>query len=91
MRTVWKITLNQPEQDFDLPQGARVVHVATQDDSPCLWLEVETMSRLIHYRTFAAYGTGHVVPDDAFYVGTARGIAGGLVFHVYELPQDGAA
>ena len=88
MRTVWKITLNQPEQDFDLPRGARVVHVATQDDNPCVWLDLDT-SRIVQSRTFAAYGTGHLVPEDAAYVGTARGVAGGLVFHIYE--QDGPA
>jgi hypothetical protein len=34
--------------------------------------------------TFQVFGTGHPLPDKAYYVGTAPRI-GGLVFHLYEL------
>jgi hypothetical protein len=35
-------------------------------------------------RSFRVYGTGHAIPDDATYVGTALVSSGILVWHLYE-------
>lgn len=35
--------------------------------------------------TFQVFGTGHSIPDDAIYIGTAPRTSMGLVFHLYQL------
>ena len=47
------------------------------------WCEVSSSSDY-SYRKFRVFGTGHPVPDDAFYVGTASRTSSGLVWHLYE-------
>jgi phosphate/sulfate permease len=41
-------------------------------------------------RTFQVFGTGHVLPDGAWWAGTAPRTPAGLVWHLYEIePADG--
>ena len=83
-RTVYKIMLIYPVQTVDLPVGAVVVNVATQNGVPCMWVEVEPAAPS-EKRTFAGYGTGHSIEPGYVYVGTAHDVEGmGLVFHIYE-------
>lgn len=42
-------------------------------------------------RTFVIVGTGHRIPDDAVYVGTAPRTREGLVWHLYELSREAVA
>jgi len=68
-----------------LPQGARPLHVDTQDDTPYVWMEVDTGGTPVN-RPFACVWTGREVPDDAknmTYIGTAVGRSDGLVTHYY--------
>lgn len=37
-------------------------------------------------RAFQVFGTGHLLPEDAKWVGTCGRTAGGLVWHLFELP-----
>lgn len=42
-------------------------------------------------RVFMIVGTGHPVPDGASYVGTAPRTREGLVWHLFEMPQEAVA
>ena len=87
-RTVWKYALNSPVTMIDLPLGAEVLDVATQDGVPHLWVLGEPGAPMMA-RTFVGFGTGHAVEPGARYVGTAHGVYGDLVFHIFE--RGGAA
>jgi hypothetical protein len=83
VKTVWKYELS-PETEVELPEGAKVLTVQTQDGKPFLWAEVDP-DRPTVGRSFVAYGTGHPMPDNpGTYVGTFRLPDFGFVFHVYE-------
>lgn len=85
MKTVYKYPLTEPLETLHLPRSSRIVNVATQDGNPTLWIEQWTELPTVR-RTFLSFGTGHAIPEEATYVGTAHDVSGaGLVFHVYEV------
>ena len=88
MRTVHKFPLNLVDEPQRLLVSApgTVVHVAGQHDLPTLWIEVDT-DRSASPRTFTVEGTGHPIPDDHEYVGTAHTHGGMMVWHIYEDPR----
>lgn len=85
MRTIWKISVPVDDQRhiFDLPPGP-IVHAGRQHHSYQVevWVEVELDEPTLP-RAFQCYGTGHLIPGDVDYVGTA--IDGQFVWHVYEV------
>lgn len=93
MRTVWKYSIpiyREVVGTFYPPQGARVVHVASDTLNPgslsepavSLWFEVDTDADR-EVRVFEVFGTGHDIPEGAGeFVGTA--VVEPLVLHVYE-------
>lgn len=83
MRVVWKYQMERPVGVFDLPADAEIVHVAPQDNTPTMWVLLDPDAARVT-RTFLAAGTGTKVRDNARYVGTATGIDGWLVFHIFE-------
>lgn len=86
MRSVWKYPLRLErgdEQDFDMPAGARVVHVAPQAGVATLWADVETSAAVLR-RRFLIVGTGYPAPDDGEHVGSWQ--QGSFVFHLFEIP-----
>ncbi len=82
-RTVFKYPLGSPVTVLDLPTDAKVVHVAAQDDVPTIWVLLDPAAPTVQ-RAFVGVGTGQPVDEDLSFVGTATGIAGWLVFHVFE-------
>lgn len=85
-QTVWKYSLPCAGVNrLLLPTGAQVLHVASQNDDLCLWVQVDP-ERSVVWRTFHVVGTGHDLPSDAVlrFVGTAMLFAGSLVLHVFE-------
>jgi len=84
-RTIYKYPLPQPVMDLDLPVGAKVVRVGTQNFLPTLWIEHAMEPEQTEKRTFIGHGTGHPIPPGEVYVGTAHNVEDeGLVFHIYE-------
>lgn len=88
--TIYKYALNAPVVEFDIPVGGIVRHVATDDQVPTLWIEhpypypssgeyADT-----ERRTFVGYGTGHPIEGDLEFVGTATGVEGWMVIHIFE-------
>jgi hypothetical protein len=90
MRTIWKIDVEVADVPLvaKLPVGATVVHVGTQHpDDPRtvqVWLEVNDAGP-VEERSFRIIGTGHAMPENARYVGSAIVYDGQLVWHVVEV------
>jgi hypothetical protein len=61
------------------------LHVANADDLAVeFWAEHDT-DALVTRRTFQVFGTGHVLPEKATWVGTCERSRRGLVWHLYEV------
>jgi hypothetical protein len=85
-RQVWKIQ-TVLTSEAELPVGAKLVHHGVQDDQPTSWFEVDTEAPY-EVRRFAAFGTGHTIPDGYHHIGTTLHNGGLLVLHVYELIRE---
>jgi hypothetical protein len=86
--TIWKWPLlGNPEiatdhPTIDMPYGANVLCIQTQNGVPCVWAEVDS-TEPTEIRRFVIVGTGQPIPDDADrYVGTWQ--SGPFVFHLFE-------
>lgn len=84
-KTIWKfpVPLSGVPQPVMMPADARVLHVATQNDEPYLWVELDPDAPRV-VRLFTCVGTGAPIPPDCVHVGTFTIDAGRYVFHVYE-------
>ena len=82
-KTIYKYNLSVfADNDFDMPKGTTPLHVDNQQDHLCLWAEVDT-DLPKQRRSFVIVGTGHEIPPDAQYVGTAQ--VDPFVWHVFEV------
>lgn len=88
MRVVWKYPVGIGYvTELRLPRGARVVHVAAQEDKRTvvqLWVEHDPDALRVEGRLFEVLATGEGIPEDCTYVGTAVDHVRSLVWHVYE-------
>lgn len=87
MKKIFKYRV--PFQDFtevSMPKGAKIIAVQNQDESLCIWAEVNPDAPN-ERRFFHVYGTGHVMHEECeeTYLGTAQFQRGELVFHLYEV------
>lgn len=87
MKTIWKYQL--PLQDsftIDIPKGAKILSLQTQENIPCIWILVNK-NRLLERRTFKTFGTGFDEIEDRNlnYIGTYQVHEGSFVFHVFEV------
>lgn len=88
MRKVFKYYVDQFEGlmepvTVEMPAGAKLLSIQTQNGRGCLWAEVE-MTAPIRKRAFMIVGTGHEIPAlCGGYVGTYQ--VGHFVWHVYEV------
>ena len=90
MRTIHKYALDVVDHQKIMGFAwDRPLFVGTQDDNLCLWAEVDTdFNRRSAGVDIFIVGTGHDLsrlPADAKYLGTALGLGGALVWHVYTL------
>ena len=85
MRTVWKFPFQAADhQDIEMPQGAKILHIDVQGDTPCLWALVDP-SRPREKRHFRLAGTGHPIEEDTgIHVGSFMMMGGVLVFHLFD-------
>lgn len=90
MHTVYKYAI--PIDDhftINLPQGAQLLSVQAQHDTPCIWALVDP-SAPIEARSFRLAGTGHPIHDNELegtfkHVGSFQMRGGTLVFHLFEV------
>lgn len=83
---VWKLELRAGLNDYDLPQYAELLRVATQHGVPCLWFKCDPALYYKTKRRLLLTGTGHEFEDARLvHVGTMfTDVAGTFVFHVFE-------
>lgn len=86
---IWKYQLDVTEkQSLELPQGAKILTVQMQQESPQLWALVdEKKFDDMEMRQIAIYGTGNPFPDGDLgkYIATFQMHGGLLVFHAFEI------
>jgi hypothetical protein len=87
MKKIYKyeIPVDGEKHVFDIPWPAYIVHVNHQGRmvSVCIWAEVQDDQPPVQ-KWFQVFGTGHEVPDNASYIGTAV-VTPNLVWHVFEI------
>lgn len=81
---IFKYLLKQSgDQMIEMPQGAVVLYVHSQQGQPMIWAKVDPNAPKVQ-RRFAVYGTGHEMSEQfRHYVGTFMMEDGTYVFHVY--------
>ena len=85
--TIWKFPIKTTDvQKVKMPQGAQILCVQVQHDTPCLWALVHGPNSRAKERLIRIFGTGHEVefPGGLVYIGTYQMQGGALVFHVFE-------
>lgn len=86
-KTIWKFKITPMRSFVEMPIGAEILTVQTQDEEPCIWALVNPENS-IEKRYIEVFGTGHHVPCDMGierkYIGTFQLRGGSLVFHVFE-------
>lgn len=91
MRTIHKLLIDTPPgQSFfvSMPQGARVLSVQMQRDTPVFWaLLDDDEEQETEEREFVIYATGHDIPKEhrLEYVGTFQIRDGIFVWHLFEI------
>jgi hypothetical protein len=70
---------------LDLPKGAKILRVAVQNETPCIWALVNADAPR-ELRGFRIYGTEHRIgPEAGAYVATFN--QGPYVWHLFEQKQ----
>jgi len=88
MKTIYKYSISpdNPRLEVELPDMATVVFVNSQLTGWVnFWIEF-TPDEKMHTRTFVLHGTGHTIPVDNHYVGSA--LDPPFVWHLYEVDAD---
>ncbi len=86
-RSIFKysVVLSSNPQEIKLPQHARILYVANQQERMYFWAEVDT-DNTPEARLFVIHGTGELdcpEPNETYH-GTALFRGGAFVFHLYE-------
>ncbi|MEO9145089.1 MAG: hypothetical protein ABI237_05980 [Ginsengibacter sp.] len=74
-------------QTVEMPQGAEILCIQMQNESPCIWALVEPNATVTE-RTFQMVGTGQDIGDygERKYLGTIQ--LNVYVFHCFELVEQ---
>lgn len=84
MKVIWKFTLElEGYQDVEMPAGAEVLHVAAQDNTPCVWALVDPKALRVP-RRFLLCVTGTSPNGEGKHVGTFLLYGGAFVGHVFD-------
>lgn len=85
-KKIFKYQLDTTDiQQIEMPQGAEILCLHTQNVTPCIWALVNPDAP-VSKRTFEIFGTGHNIPEaNRKYIGTYQLRSGDLVFHCFEL------
>lgn len=90
-KQIWKFPLDQSNQ-IVMPEGAQVLSVQTQNETPCLWALVNPENKRVT-RIFNMIATGDPITEDLEkyrydYYGTVQLKGGLLVYHVFEFVEQ---
>jgi hypothetical protein len=88
---IWKFILSPLSKSIPMPEGAKVLTVATQNDHPYVWAAVDPTRKIVQ-RKIVLVATGDPVPREplnpAKYLGTVHDVAGWMVFHIFDLGEQ---
>jgi hypothetical protein len=89
MRTIYKYELNIEDMvELQLPKGAKILSVQSQNDKPVLWCLVDTEAPKEN-RMFRLAGTGHEIGKEIEnrieFIGTFQILNGAFVGHLFEI------
>ena len=86
-KQIWKFEINPNKVIVEMPKGAEILTIQTQNGTPCIWALVNPESEK-EKRHFEVYGTGHNIHYDMGivrkYINTFQLEGGLLVFHLFE-------
>lgn len=85
MKTIYKYPLEIKDyQAIDMPIGAEILTVQTQNAIPCIWAMVDPDLASVKYE-FGLFGTGFQISDEfkGKYIGTYQLSDGAFVGHVF--------
>ena len=91
MNTIYKYPIKlSTHQTVEMPKGSRILSVADQNGTICIWAQVTREETIMESRTIEIAGTGDVYPtnDSATrcFLGTV--VIDPFVYHVFEkLPE----
>lgn len=88
MKSIWKWGLSLGTNTVQMPEGTTILSFGNQLEKPTIWGEVD-VDQEREDRVFVIVGTGHEIPDNGLYLGTAQFMEGALVWHLYELRVGG--
>lgn len=86
-KRIFKYTIEREAfPQIEMPQGAEILCVQTQNGTPCIWALVEPNAPVIK-RSFEILATGQIVNETVSrkYIGTFQLDGGRLVFHCFEM------
>lgn len=84
MMRIYKFTLKPGAHDYEMSDGAELLHVANQHENVCLWAMVDN-TKPISKRRIGVVPTGiDFDAENSKYVGTVSLQGGNLIFHVFE-------
>ena len=82
-KRIWKYEMSAAGYaNLSIPQGSQFLRVGQQDGTVCLWFMVDD-SAVQEMRHFIFTGTGHAVPEEGKYLGSAD--CPPFVWHVFEV------
>ena len=92
MKTIYKYKVRQVEMvEVEMPVGARILTAQAQGMHIWIWAIVDTEVKDQEIRKLAVLKTGQEVTMDTdamVHLGSVQFDEGGLVYHVFECPQD---
>jgi len=87
---IWKFPLDEVVTNevinLDMPRDAKILHVRSQKNIPCLWALVDPLAD-VERRLFCLAATGESLPEGE-YLGTVFQYNGAYVWHVLEVTDD---
>jgi hypothetical protein len=87
-RRMFRYTVPVDDQEHVIPLSHSPVAIAADLFSVEFWAEHTEGTPQVK-RAFRVFGTGHPLPEDAEWVGTAPRTPEGAVWHLYEIPGGG--
>ena len=86
-KQIWKFEIAPIDVAIQMPKGAEILTIQTQDGIPCIWALVYPENEK-EKRYFEVYGTGQEIYYDMGtnrkYINTFQCESGTLVFHLFE-------
>lgn len=88
-QVIWKYVLDvRDRQELQMPQGAQILCVQSQNDNVCLWALVVMRIPCVP-RFIEIIGTGNPILSgmrtERVYIGSAQTSGGRFMWHVFEL------